>query len=198
MAGKLVIAVDCDDVLVSTSPFFVDLYNKTYGTNGTLEHAHFASPDVWKADEQTILDRWYAMTEHEDYKKLAPTAQEVAVLRRLAEVHDLHLVTARKEVERDFTEYMLDQHLKGVFQSMTFVGWTGSKGDICNNLQADVLIDDSFRHLASAHDCGVSNLLWFGDYPWQTDVPGDVPVVRCAGWQEVEKEIGQIANRKTA
>lgn len=193
MEKKLVITVDCDDVLVSTSPFFVDLYNKTYGTNGTLEYAHSPDPKVWQADEQVIGDRWFAMTEHEDYKKLAPTETETAVLRRLAKVHELHLVTARKEGEREFTQYMLDQHLEGVFQSMTFVGWAGSKGDICNNLQADVLIDDSFRHLVSAYNRGVRNLLWFGDYPWQTEEPGDVPIRRCLGWSDVEAEIGRIA-----
>ena len=77
---------------------------------------------------------------------------------------------------------------------MKFVGWEGSKGDVCRALRADVLIDDNFRHLVSARDCGVGGLLWFGDYPWQTEDLGDMPTVRCRDWREVEAEIERIAS----
>ena len=193
MVKKLVIAVDCDDVLVSTTPFFVELYNKLYGTKGTLEQSHNSDSAIWQASEELQIERWFNMTKTEDYKKLAPKPEEVSVLRRLAEMHGLHLVTARKEEERAFTQSMLDQYLGGVFSSMEFVGWNGSKGDVCQVLQADVLIDDNFRHLASAYDCGVEHVVWFGNYPWQTEDPGDTPIIRCQGWQEVETEIERIA-----
>ena len=53
---RLVIAVDCDDVLVSTAPYFVDTYNNTYGTSGTLEYAHSPDPSVWGASEEVTED----------------------------------------------------------------------------------------------------------------------------------------------
>ena len=191
---RLVIAVDCDDVLVSTAPYFVDTYNNTYGTSGTLEYAHSPDPSVWGASEEVIIERWYGMTRTDGYKGLSPDPYEVKVLRNLAKIHELHLVTARREEEREFTQTMLDKHLDGVFTSMKFVGWEGSKGDICRALRADVLIDDNFRHLVSARDCGVSGLLWFGDYPWQTEDLSDMPIVRCRDWREVEAEIERIAS----
>ena len=191
---RLVIAVDCDDVLVSTAPYFVDTYNNTYGTSGTLEYAHSPDPSVWGASEEVIVERWFGMTRTDGYKGLSPDPDEVKVLRNLAKIHELHLVTARKEEEREFTQTMLDRHLDGVFTSMKFVGWEGSKDDVCQALRADVLIDDNFRHLVSAHDCGVGGLLWFGDYPWQTEDLGDMPTVRCRDWREVEAEIERIAS----
>ena len=191
---RLVIAVDCDDVLVSTAPYFVDTYNNTYGTSGTLEYAHSPDPSVWGASEEVIVERWFGMTRTDGYKGLSPDPDEVKVLRNLAKIHELHLVTARKEEEREFTQTMLDKHLDGVFTSMKFVGWEGSKDDVCQALRADVLIDDNFRHLVSAHDCGVGGLLWFGDYPWQTEDLGDMPTVRCRDWCEVEAEIERIAS----
>ena len=191
---RLVIAVDCDDVLVSTAPYFVDTYNNTYGTSGTLEYAHSPDPSVWGASEEVIVERWFGMTRTDGYKGLSPDPYEVKVLRNLAKIHELHLVTARREEEREFTQTMLDKHLDGVFTSMKFVGWEGSKGDVCRALRADILIDDNFRHLVSARDCGVSGLLWFGDYPWQTEDLSDMPIVRCRDWCEVEAEIERIAS----
>lgn len=191
---RLIIAVDCDDVLISTTPFFVDLYNRTYGTKATLAQINDSNPDIWQASEQLQDERWFAMTEHDEYKNLAPNPRAVEVLNRLSLDHELHLVTARKEEERLFTQSMLDTHLSGIFQSMEFVGWSGSKGAICGGLEAQVLIDDNFRHLVSAHEWGVSNLLWFGDYPWQTEDLSDMPIVRCRDWREVEAEIERIAS----
>ena len=135
---RLVIAVDCDDVLVSTSPYFVDTYNNTYGTSGTLEYAHSPDPSVWGASEEVIVERWFGMTRTDGYKGLSPDPYEVKVLRNLAKIHELHLVTAR--------------------------------------------------------DCGVGGLLWFGDYPWQTEDLSDMPTVRCRDWREVEAEIERIAS----
>ncbi len=69
----------------------------------------------------------------------------------------------------------------------------GTKGDICQGLNADVLIDDNLKHLVHAAECGVEGLLWFGSYPWQTDEVVERGVKRCADWDEVLQEINRIA-----
>lgn len=194
---RLVIAVDCDDVLVQTTQFFVDAYNKTYGTSATLAHSHGAtanSAHVWGANEEEVVRRWGLMTETDEYKALGPSADEAIVLHRLAERHELHLVTARKEHERAFTQQMLNRELSGVFTSMEFVGWRGSKGQVCQQLQADVLVDDSLRHLLDARECGVEGLIWFGEYEWQASADSAPPdVIRCTNWSEVEAAIERLA-----
>lgn len=196
---RLVIAIDCDDVLVPTTKFFVDAYNKEYGTNAALAHSHGAtssSSDVWGADEEEVIRRWGLLTETDEYKALGPDPVEAAILRRLAECHELHLVTARKEDEREFTQEMLSRELKGVFTAMEFVGWQGSKGQVCQQLKADVLIDDSLRNLMSAHECKVRSLLWFGEYEWQAPAStAPEGITQCANWPEVEAEIERLASR---
>jgi len=192
---RLVIAIDCDDVLVQTTPFLVNSYNRIYGTNATLAQSCDPAYDIWQADEDLQMERWGKLIELEGYKDLSPDSREAHILRMLAREHELHLVTARNEHEREFTQSMLNRELEGVFTSMEFTGWQGSKGDVCESIRADVLIDDGFRHLASAYDCGISDLIWFGNYPWQTEDSKDIPVRRCCDWREVEAEIERIASR---
>ena len=192
---QLVIAIDCDDVLIPTTPYFVRAYNERYGTHATLQDARTPNPEIWGASEQDILHRWHQLTENQEYRELKPSLEDVQVLRRLADSHVLHLVTARKDSEREFTQKVISQSLDGIFNAMDFVGWDGSKGDICQRIQADVLIDDNGHHLLDALGCGLPNgsAILFGDYPWNVDYRDQAGVVFCKNWLEVEREIERIA-----
>ena len=77
---------------------------------------------------------------------------------------------------------------------MNHVGLDASKGDICEAVQADILIDDNLRHLINAKGCGVKSLIWFGSYPWQAEaIESDLVTTRCYDWPSVEEEIAKLA-----
>ena len=198
---RLVIAVDCDDVLVQTTPFFVNAYNETYGTSVPLADARDGSSPAWGglADE-VIIERWGRLVQTEGYKNLQPDPLEALVLHELAKHHELHLVTARKENERQFTQEMLDRELAGVFTSMEFVGWGGSKGEVCKRIGADVLIDDSANHLYDALDQGLpaGGAILFGDYPWNSADHGHDKLVHCLDWSNVKAAVDAVANDNAA
>jgi len=189
---KLIIAVDCDDVLVRTTPFFVDAYNRKYGTKVTLAGAH-EGDEIWETDRATLDGRFAALMNTDEYRTLAPSTEEVAVLTALAKDHELHVITARRPHERAFTQLTLDTYLPGVFTSLELVGFTGSKGGVTEKLNADVLIDDNVRHLQDAiqHGLPAEGALLFGDYPWNADVKDEM--IRCHTWDEVKTEIDRLA-----
>lgn len=189
---RLVVAVDCDDVLVQTTLLLVNAYNQKYGTSVLLEEAYSQSFEKWGAQEDEVSERFASLMETEGYRLLGIDLSDIETLRRLAKFHELHLVTARREHEKELTYAMIERDIPGVFTSMEFVGWTGSKGEVCRSIGADVIIDDNINHLKDAQRCGVPNLVWFGDYPWQSEL-NDLAVVRCTGWREVEDFIGRVA-----
>lgn len=195
---RLVIAVDCDDVLVATTPFFVDAYNQRHGTKAVLAEARDAHAISWAAEPNVVVERWGELTELDGYKQLGPDPEEAMVLRELARHHELHLITARQEHERVFTRAMLDREFEGVFSSMEFVGWEGSKGEVCKRIGADVLIDDASKHLYDAIDHGLDaeGMILFGDYPWNTQDTGrPEQLVRCENWSAVKARIDTIAEQ---
>lgn len=194
---RLVIAIDCDDVLVQTKEYFVRMYNALHGTHVTLEDTRNLNREIWEADEKEILRRWAALAETDEYKLLKPDSEVVTVLKKLAVHHELHLITARKEEERAFTQEMLDHELKGTFTSMEFVGWKGSKGQVCKRIKADVLIDDTASHLHDALECGLPSggALLFGDYDWNRHASSHNALVHCHDWLAVQQVINKIARR---
>ena len=192
---RLVIAVDCDDVLVRTTPYFVHAYTQTYGGAVTLDRAHDADYGMWGTDKLTLEKRLAELMETDEYKSISPTAEEVEVLSEMSRHHELHVITARRPHERELTQHMLDTYLPGVFTSLELVGFTGSKGEVCQRIGADVLIDDNLRHLEDAVREGLpqSGALLFGDYPWTAYESIPEGLTRCLNWADVAKEIQDLA-----
>ena len=188
---RLVIAVDCDDVLLPSQALIIESYNQRYNTRVPLESAYDPYEPEWSAEPAEIARRIYEIQLSEDYARAVPFPDAVEVCQRLSEQHELHLVTARPDTLTELTAAMVERYFGGMFREIEHVGKDGSKGDICRGLRADVLIDDNAAHLHAAEQCQVPHLLWFGDYLWQTDASGGV--VRCRDWYEVEEEIERIA-----
>lgn len=191
---KLTIAVDCDEVLIHTTEYMVGAYNQMFGTSVPLALAHTPNIPDWDAPREVVHERLDEIQRRPEYLDLHPSKVTINVVRQLAEQHDLHVVTARPESVMDTTRLMISRYFDGCFSSVKHVGQDGDKGAVCSALRADVLIDDSLRHLLRAQDCGVEHRLWFGDYIWQTEHPeADVVTCRCRNWNEVEAEIERIA-----
>ena len=191
--SRLVIAIDCDDVLITASAYVVSTYNQRYGTNVLLEHAHISGNDEWQADRGEVFRRLSEIQHSNDYARIAPPADAIEVVRRLSKRHELHLVTARPRGVIAVTERMLDRYFPKCFSSVNHLGPDQSKGNMCTVLQADVLVDDNLRHLRTAKECGVQGRLWFGEYPWQIEDDPTVYTKHVKNWYEVEAEIEQIA-----
>jgi 5'(3')-deoxyribonucleotidase len=193
---RLVIAVDCDDVLVATTPYFIAAYNTKFGTNITLENAHNGNEELWQATAELQVQRLDELTLTKEYLEIAPGSEEISVLKELSKVHSLHLVTARKPEELQRTQYMIDRNLPGVFTSIDLVGWAGSKGEVCRRIGADVLIDDSARHLHDAIEHqGLSKggAILFGKYPWNEADSSHESLTHCYDWAGVKWAVDSLA-----
>lgn len=179
---RLIIAVDCDDVLVGSMELLIPEYNKRHGTSISLETSHSHSLELWKADDkQTVIDR---LTDIQMTYQAQALPGAYDVLRSLAETHELHMVTARPIEAELMTLKLVQQEFDGLFTSIEHVGHQGSKGEVCARIQADALIDDNLRHVEDALGYGVAVAIWFGNYPWQSqEAPSGV--VRCNDWKSV-------------
>ena len=105
----------------------------------------------------------------------------------LSEHYNLIVITSRIPSWEQVTREWLKSHFGDVFKGIYFAkgrqeGFTKSKGDICKEVGASWLIDDSPVHCASAADQGIKAIL-FGDYGWHHNAPTDLP--RCKDWPAV-------------
>lgn len=197
MIERLSIAVDCDDVLIPSTETIVRLYNTNFNTSVDLKDAHVSGNPAWNASSDEIGERIYDIQMSEEYGRIAPFDEAIVACRSLAKVHELHLVTSRPQMLMSLTESMVNEYFAGVFTKIEHLGPHVRKGEICRQLKADLLVDDNYKHLEAARQCGIPNLIWFGDYPWNAADDYDTDIVRCKDWESLEQLIGQISNAST-
>lgn len=206
--SRLVIAIDCDDVLVDTLPKIVEDYNAMYGTKLGLEHMyvdHDEIVDVFGVKTgQEAVQRLHKIYQQKGYyESLKPIDGAIGAIAKLAERHELHVVTGRQSFLAPATQYTLDTYFPGMFTSVEHTNYykdenfkdaiTRSKGEVCSQLKADILIDDHVAHGKDVLNHGVREVLLFGDYPWnQSDeIPG---VTRCNTWADVLLQVDTISH----
>lgn len=192
---RLVIAVDCDEVLINTTENFMDQYNRIYGTEVSIENAYLLDHPEFKGVERSqIHDRFSEIANTEEFRRLNPRPDAIEVVHKLADSHELHLVTARQASQESTTLQMIDEYFPGCFTGINHIH-EASKGEVCRVIKADVIIDDNAKHILDAKNCGVGVRIWFGNPPWLVhDADFDGFTDKCADWHEAEKVINRLAS----
>lgn len=171
---RLVIAIDCDDVIVSTTPLMIDTYNRTYGTSINLRDAYNPDLALWEVpDADMAIARVNSFLESLSMR-LKPLPGAFDGLGKLASIHELHLVTGRADYLETLTREWVQKNLPGVFSSIECTNYivpstqahrSRSKLEVCRSIHADILVDDHPHHVEQVL-AGGTDAIVFGKYPW--------------------------------
>ncbi|MDB5169901.1 MAG: hypothetical protein JWN82_297 [Candidatus Saccharibacteria bacterium] len=188
---KATIAIDLDDVLALHAAAFVQFSNERYGTNLQPEEYDDVWVNLWGEMEWAeVLRRAAEFHTSERTLAYAKIEEAGAVLAHLKQRFRLVIVTARPKHLIETTHQWLAQHHADVFDEVHFVPiWeatnTITKADICKQIGANYLIDDSVKHCNIAAEGGITSLL-FGTYRWNRDNI-DPRVTEVGNWQAVKE-----------
>lgn len=199
MVKRLVIAIDCDDVLVEVSPHIVEYYNKTHGAAIGLHHMYGpVVPEAWGTDDKDVaINRIHDYLRTDEHAAIQPSQEAIDAVKDLAERHELHLVTGRADFLEPVTRRMLEAYFPGCFQTIEHTNYLNpstdaalrrTKGEVCRTIGADILIDDHIKHGESALQ-DVEEVILFGDYPWNQCEALPERMVRCVDWGTTIEEI---------
>jgi 5'(3')-deoxyribonucleotidase len=202
---RLVIAIDCDDVLVPTAHDLIDHYNKTYGTSIDETDYYVDSEATNKrfgVDSLNVaIQRFNKRLMMPEHQNIAPYPDAVDSVNRLAQKHELHLVTGRQDFMEPVTQSMLDVYFPGCFGTVEHTNYITanqkavrrSKGEVCLELGADIMVDDHIDHIRTVIDAGIPHGILFGSFDWGNR--GKLPrnTSRCIDWLTVEKEVARLA-----
>lgn len=185
-----VIAIDFDDVIIDTTPYMQELYNKKYGTKMELKDNFSGSLEAHGApDIATIISRVEEMLNMDEMRTISPTKDTISIIKRLAEHNRLYVVTGRSPLLEATTTNFIDEFFPDVFQSIVFAsylreGKSRTKSLICKKLGVDLLIEDHLGHALEAAEGGTEVFL-FGNYPWNQSEYLPDNITRVKDWSEV-------------
>lgn len=193
--AKTRIAVDIDDVLTGLHDLMRVWANEK--TNSSLTEGDYTvHGDYWGYYERIWESHdLHHLLRHDDFLDdvnadrikvpLLPGAQ--FAIKELMKTYDVILLTARPKyletVTRKWVADQLGDDIKVYFAKNFYRDDnTKSKGEMCIELGATVLIDDAVDHCRSAVENGIEAIL-FGDYGWQHTIPEKI--IQCKDWPAV-------------
>lgn len=195
------IAVDIDEVLFPWRELFCVYYNTVWASNYTIGLEDFAS-DTWEGflhttpvEKEALIDAFQAseMFAVSQQTPLAGSTEALLLFRKMG--YSIVAVTSRAHTLRSYTVRLLETFFPGVFDAVVFgnnhalQGIKKTKGELCEELHCDYLIDDMVLHCNDVASYGVRAML-FGNYSWNSPsneglAALDKSVIRVGGWSEV-------------
>lgn len=201
--NNMKIAVDLDDVLASFIAEFLKWYNPQHDTNWQFEDVvDYHWPNFMHVTvEQAIQDvHDFFLTAGFANLPLMPGAQEF--VEKLSQKHELYIVTARQHVAETTTYNWLEKNFPNVFRGVLFANHYSNdgspsltKGELCQRIGCELLIDDDGRHLDTLADYSIKAIIV--DKPWNRDHKLPVGVIRVYNWDEVLQAVEKLSLIKT-
>lgn len=192
---KPLIAIDIDDTIADSTESLRLLVNRR--TERSLPASAYRVAGeywgyyerIWEAHDIAHLvshdDFAAEMIDDQSHVPLLPGA--LFAMSELGNNYRIVFITARDQSWEDATKRWFAMNLPDLDTQVYFTtahrdanGKT--KGQICRELGASVLIDDNVDHCKSAYSEGVEAIL-FGEYGWQHAV--EPRMVRCKDWPAV-------------
>lgn len=191
------IAVDIDEVLARHNHTLALFHNEHYGTNHS-EDSYFTDlwAEVWGVSPEETERRAVEFHDTGQHALLEVVPGALEALLELKKTHRLVAVTVRRKQVIDITHRWLLEFYPEVFDDVRFVHFwdeknTKTKAEICQDIGANWLIDDSIKHVSQMGAFGRKGLL-FGDYAWNQAEALPDDVVRMRNWKEVLKYFSEV------
>jgi len=168
-----VIAVDIDEVLVPFLPALSRFY--THQTNIKVKmpqrHPYHYAPlfNISEKESSDLVRDFYETSFHAG---LRPIRGSQEMIKKLSENNTLIAVTGRQTYARDPTEELIKNNFRDSFSDIIycdhFTSSARSKGDICKQISADLMIDDNYQSCKECLDLSIPAVNFTGSplYPW--------------------------------
>lgn len=194
--SKEIIACDVDEVLFPFLENFLGFYNREKGTTFTPKdfgEYHFHGPLGMSVKDTVDMVNFFTSQRDHSNAELLDGAEDA--IERLSGKYELEVVTARHPKFEVQTWQWLQDRLPDKFRAIKAIGYVGSQGtritkaQVCLEIGANTLIDDSADHISECVEAGVAGIL-FGDYPWNSNANLKEGSVRCKDWPAVAEYFG--------
>ncbi|KAL1919056.1 uncharacterized protein VTP21DRAFT_2437 [Calcarisporiella thermophila] len=208
------LAIDLDECLSLTMAALVKWHNTHYGTQ--LKESDFFSYNYWEVwggsrDESIVKVREFYVSE--EFREMQPVPGALEAMKTLKERgFKLYVVTSRQEFVRKQTEEFIDRHFPNIFEDIILTNHylaTSEQGlaiprmksEICHQLKAELLVDDTLHNAFDVANAGINVLLFDlnASYAWSRLPEGEeLPprVKRVFSWEQVleQPELSLLMN----
>ncbi|OIO41879.1 hypothetical protein COY00_03990 [Candidatus Pacearchaeota archaeon CG_4_10_14_0_2_um_filter_35_33] len=182
------IAIDLDDVLADSLTTFIEFYNSNH--QDKLKYEDFTSYTLNeingtpKEEENKLLADFDNSPYFQDTKPMLKSQEAVM---ELSKKHELIIVTSRTLEKEEKTKAWLKKYFpeitKVYFTRHNYEASQKTKAEICEEIGADILIEDRLKYAKQTAEAGIKVLLF--NYPWNQTKNLNSNIQRVKDWDEI-------------
>lgn len=186
------IAIDLDDTLADSLTSFIEFHNKRYKTKLRYEDfTAYTLNEIMGMPKEEEARRLKEFDDSNYNDEVKPLKDAVNAIEELGKNHTISVITSRPKKIEEKTRKWINANVplvkEVIFTRKEHNGRTKSKGEICMEIGADVLIDDNFEHALECEKAGVRCIVL--DYPWNRKYKLGRCMLRAMSWKEVVRII---------
>jgi uncharacterized HAD superfamily protein len=190
------IGIDIDDTIVEYMKGYLEFYNKKKGTNFILDDVFsYSQVEVMKIPGEEAKQLIFEFGESEKFMDLDffPGAKDSISSLENGE-HKIFFITSRPEREREKTKKFLEKNFpKNNFElhlSGERWGKLKSKGEICEELCVEVMVEDNEHYALDCAKRGIKTFLV--DRPWNKEYEKHENIIRVENWEEIMEVLNKF------
>jgi len=190
----MLIGIDIDEVLVHFFKSYLELFNKRFGENVSVErlyHFHiWEETNVSKEDSLKLSEEFYNSAL---FHKMDLVEYAVETLEILFKNHKIFFITSRPLDLKEKTHFFLEKLFPNEKINLHFSSgiWSEdleTKGEICKKIGIDYMVEDNVLFSNECSKNGIKTFLL--NKPWNQNEKIEKNVIRINNWKEILKEIG--------
>ena len=192
--GREVFALDIDDVSFPFVEHFLYYHNRTYGTTLTPADVTNSYNKALGLSGPEVARRIYSFHQEEDLH-IPPVDGAQEAVEHMATRGPVFAVSSRHPMFQSRATRWLDKAFPGMIAGVVLIGHPSevprsrTKLEVCRELGATVMVDDTRSHLVGCDEYGVRGA-WFGRYAWQpAEQAAPAGAIRCFDWDAVEEMV---------
>jgi len=191
---KLKIGIDLDDVVFDFISLVLKKYKEIFEKEILFEEVssfYFSRVFNLSQEEVDLFFKKILIKESVENLELCEFAKEIIL--ELSNFHEIYFITSRVEA-REGTLESLEKHFSEIdfeliFSSNPYCKNKGkTKGEICNELGIDFMIEDSKEHAEICAENGIKTFLL--EKPWNKDCREHEDIIKVKDWNEILERLG--------
>ncbi len=197
-SGSRRIGIDLDDTLVDFNSALREWHNEECRTS--LRRDDFKSYSLNETlgeTEEEINQKMNDFYNSGYFENIQPIPGAIAAIEKLSKREELFLITSRPDFLNEKTIESLNRFFPGKFLDIIHSinhyskrkNSGKSKVEICRDLGASRLIDDSLDYIMQCLETGEVRGLLFGNYPWNQLNGLPTNIIRVKNWREALEKI---------
>ena len=153
---NMIIGIDIDNTIAPTFRTIIRYMNKKYKLNKKYTNSKESTAyDLFYPTLNLFFNDWRKFVKSKEHNNMKPIPGSVRVIKKLNKKHNIFILTARDNSQKENTIKWINKYFKNKFEKILFIDYKNddssepiyTKGDLCKKYNIEIMIEDDLSQI---------------------------------------------------